>query len=266
MNSYNTQNIVSKYIHPDPEIVQDMVLEYRHYSWEFLDPIAKLVKDFRYVISPRWYSNHCGFVQWATYRLLFQNPNINQILIIAISDKVDLPTTLSNCKLQDSVYDTDICISREFSDLMVSESNDIEIFESCTNQLIYINTYQKIDNASFILLPVWYKDISKIIKSQNIKNNNNLWVVLVANLPKYMASQDIETNKDIYILQNQNLLDKVFSNKLKKKDVNREDFHDINIFMAFSSLFHSNSPVLSMYYDTFRAWNKTANSYVWIVV
>ena len=267
MNSYNIQNIVSKYIHPEPEIVQDMVLEYWSYSWEFLDPIAKMVKDFRYVISPWWYSSQCGFVQWATYRLLFQNPDINHILIIAVSDKVNAPTALSNCKLQDSIYDTDIYTAAGFSDLIDSETDDIDIFESCTNQLIYTNTYQKINGASFLLLPVWYKDTNKLLKSDNIKHNWRLWVIMVANLPKYESEHKSEqSDKDKYITQNQNILDKVFVNKLTKKDVAQKNFDDMIMFIAFANLFYQNSPVLSMYYDTFRAWNKTANSYVWIVV
>lgn len=267
MNIYSTQNIVSKYIHPDPEIVQDMVLEYWHYSWDFLDPIAKMVTDFRYVICPRWYSNQCGFVQWATYRLLFQNPKITKVLIIAISDKVKSPTTLSDCKLQESAYDTDIYTSAAYSDLITSESDDLELFESCINQTTFINTYHKLDSMSFLLLPKWYKDIKKILKSSKIQDDPTLWISLVANLTKYDSerSSDIIT-KDNFIWSNQNILDKLFSNKLKKKDVNKNNFVDIDIFLAFASLFYENSPVLSMYYDTFRTWNKTANSYVWIVV
>lgn len=264
MKKYDIQEIISKYIHSDPDITQDMILEYRNYASDFIDPISKTVNDFRFAICPRGYTTQCWFVQWATYRLLFQNPNITNLLIIAYSDEISEAKIFDDAEFSSSLFDIKVEKSDIYSDLWFTISDDIKLFEKCINQLAYIYSYQKIDSVSLLLLPYWYKNTKKILDHKNIKFNYQMWVLFVANMLSYDANLWVVAKED-FLKQNQNLLDNFFAKKLKKTKEAVDNFKDFEIFYNLSDIFVKRNAILAMYYDTFRVWNKQANSFVWLV-
>ncbi len=265
MSKHDIQNIVSKYIHQDPDIVQDMVLEYRNYASEFLSTNIKSVSDIHYAICPRWFASQCGFVLWSTYNLLFQNKLLNKVFLIAYSDKISLPTFFDNSSLYSSLFDIDICIDHIYSDLWFEVSEDIILFEKCICQLIYIYTYHKIDSVCMLLLPYGYDQFSQIIKKNILVNDLQTWYIFVWNLTKYESSL-WQITKEEFLEENQNILDNFFEKKLKHKKRYKNNFQDFELFLNFASLFYKKNPILAMYYDNYRSGNKQAESYVWVLV
>lgn len=261
MNKLDIQYIINKYIYPEPDIMQDMLLEYRNYSWDMINKTYKSIQNFNTAICAYGYANECWFVQWATYQLLFQNKNIDNIIILSVDETIS-----------DSFVLWENTLYAGFGDMFtktvdrLETSSELKIFEKWLYQLPYIYVYHKIKYCTIIACPNNSEIIKKTITKIKNNLNTNTWFVISCEFSKYDKDIHNIKNKDEYISIDQIILNKFFIWKIMQKDFVWKNYPDKKLLKSFSDIYHKYDPVMSMYYDTFRAWNKHANSYLWIVV